>query len=124
EMNAIAHLNNVLAGMLQNVGHERPDVCHLGGQGGEEVGYVKVGGGQDRGMNEPGAAQRVDEEPLVGEEEQNGTGEHSERARVLSPEPAKAAIEQRGYHEDLRLRHHKEATTEWQAGQQVVPECT
>src|SRR5438045_9788591 len=107
-MNAIAHFNHVLAGMLQNVGHERPDVCHLGGQGGEEVGYVKVGGGQDCGMNKPWSAECVDEEPFVGEEEQNWTGEHSERARVLSPEPAKAAIEKGGQHEDLRMRfHHK-----------------
>src|SRR5205085_2037106 len=122
-MDAIAHFNNVLAGMLQNVGHESPDVCHLRGQGRKEVHYVKIGRGQDRRMNEPRPAECVDEEPLVGEKEQNGTSKHGEGTSVLLSKPAKAAVEKRGQHQDLRLRLHQEGTTERQAGEQVVPDC-
>src|SRR5213080_2562236 len=100
-MNAIGHFNNVLAGMLENVCRGSPDVCHLRGQGGKEVRYVKIGGGQDRRMNEPRPAERVDEKPFVGEKEQNRTGKHGERASVFLSKPAKAAIEKGGQHEDL-----------------------
>src|SRR5437660_10588642 len=100
-MNPIAHFNNVLAGMLQNVGDRRPDVCRLRGQGRKEVCHVKVGGGQNRRMNEPGTAERVDEKPFVGEKEQNGTGKHGEGTSVLLSKAAKAAIEKGGQHENL-----------------------
>src|SRR5258708_5954547 len=74
-------------------------------------------------MKEPGTADGVDEKPLVGEKKQNRTGEHGERASLLSPKPAKAAVEKRGQHQDLRLRLHHECATERKAGQEVVPDC-